>query len=93
LGRAIALCRWGYSVNFLTEKEAWEKIMELARKTQAIYQSWEEFGYDYYMGRVFWASGFGDDVNYLVQTDKLYNDLIGEDGYWKNFEWRFDLSE
>jgi hypothetical protein len=92
-GRAIALCRWGYSVSFLTEEEAWRKIMELAAKIQTAYQSWEEFGYDYYMGRVFWASGFGEDVNYLVQTDKLYSDLVGQDGYWKNFEWRIDLSE
>jgi hypothetical protein len=93
LGRTIALCRWGYNVGFLTEEEAWEKIMELARRIQTTYQSWEEFGYDYYMGRVFWASGFGDDINYLVQTDKLYNDLTGEDGYWKNLEWGVDLSE
>lgn len=93
LGRVIALCRWGYNVGFLTEQEAWEKIMNLARKLQSAYQSWEEFGYDYYMGRVFWASGFGDDVNYLVQTDKLYKDLTGDNGYWRNFEWTMDLSE
>ena len=72
---------------------AWDRIMELARKVQSMYQSWEEFGYDYYMGRVFWASGFGDDINYLVQTDKLYKNLTGEDGYWKNFEWNIDLSD
>ncbi|MDR2370151.1 MAG: DUF1266 domain-containing protein, partial [Treponema sp.] len=67
LGRVIALCRWGYSTGFLTEEEAWEKIMETAGKIQPMYQSWEEFGYDYYMGRIFWASGFGDDINYLIQ--------------------------
>jgi hypothetical protein len=93
LGRSIALCRWGYNVGFLTEEESWEKIMELARRIQAIYQSWEEFGYDYYMGRIFWASGFGDDISYLIQTDNLYKNLIGENGYWRNFEWRIDLSE
>jgi hypothetical protein len=93
LGRAIALCRWGYSAGFLTEEEAWEKIMGLAKKIQSLYQSWEEFGYDYYMGRVFWASGFGDDINYLIQTDKLYTNLTGEYGYWKNFEWNTDLTE
>ncbi|MDR1389946.1 MAG: DUF1266 domain-containing protein [Treponema sp.] len=92
LGRTIALCRWGYIVGFLTEEEAWEKIMELAGRIQTTYRSWEEFGYDYYMGRVFWASGFGDDIDYLVKTDKLYKDLTGEDGYWKNFEWRADLN-
>jgi hypothetical protein len=93
LGRAAALCRWGYSAGFLTESETWEKIMDLARKVQLMYQSWDEFGYDYYMGRVFWASGFGDDMNYLIQTDKLYKTLTDEHGYWKNFEWNIDLSE
>jgi hypothetical protein len=93
LGRAIALCRWGYSVGFLSEEDAWKKIMELARKVQTQYQSWEEFGYDYYMGRVFWASGFGDDINYLVQTDKLYKELTGDHGHWKNFEWNMNLND
>ncbi|MDR1972000.1 MAG: DUF1266 domain-containing protein [Treponema sp.] len=93
LGRVIALCRWGYSAGFLTEEEAWEKIMYYARKIQPLYESWEEYGYDYYMGRIFWASGFGDDVNYLHQTDKLYKDLTGEQGYWRNFIWNQNLGE
>ncbi|MDR2176588.1 MAG: DUF1266 domain-containing protein, partial [Treponema sp.] len=59
LGRNIALCRWGYDVGFLSEEEAWEKIMYYAKLIQPLYKSWEEYGYDYYMGRVFWASGFG----------------------------------
>ena len=93
LGRIIALCRWGYSVGFLTEEEAWEKIMNYAKKIQPMYQSWDDFGYDYYMGRVFWASGFGDDINYLIQTDRLYRNLLGEQGYWTRFEWNINLEE
>lgn len=91
LGRIIALCRWGYSAGYITEEEAWEKIMYYARKIQPMYNSWEEFGYDYYMGRVFWASGFGDDVNYLLQTDKIYKGLLNEQGYWTRFEWNVNL--
>jgi hypothetical protein len=37
------------------------------------------------MGRVFWASGFGEDITYLRQTDPLYKKLIS--GYWKHLEW------
>jgi len=38
LGRNIALCRWGYDVGFLTEKEAWEKIMYYAKLIQPLYK-------------------------------------------------------
>jgi hypothetical protein len=85
LGRNISLCRWGYDTGFLTEDEAWEKIMYYAKKIQLFYNSWEEYGYDYYMGRVFWASGFGDDITYLLQTDPVYKKLMT--GYWNNLEW------
>jgi hypothetical protein len=91
LGRNIALCRWGYDVGFLTEEEAWEKIMYYAKTIQPLYKSWEEYGYDYYMGRVFWASGFGEDMAYLLQTYQIYQKLIGESGYWYNREWNIGL--
>jgi hypothetical protein len=92
LGRNIALCRWGYDVGFLTEEEAWEKIMYYAKLIQPLYNSWEEYGYDYYMGRVFWASGFGEDMAYLLETYQLYQKLMGESGYWHNLEWNIDLN-
>jgi hypothetical protein len=90
LGRNISLCRWGYNVGFLTEEEAWEKIMYYAKKIQLFYNSWEEYGYDYYMGRVFWASGFGEDITYLIQTDPIYKKLTT--GYWSHIEWYTNLN-
>ena len=93
LGRNIALCRWGYDSGFLTEQEAWDKIMYFAKIIQPMYKSWEDYGFDYYMGRVFWASGFGSDVDYLYSTDPIYRKLISDSGYWKNLEWNIDLSK
>jgi hypothetical protein len=90
LGRNISLCRWGYEVGFLTEEEAWEKIMYYAGKIQSLYNSWDEYGYDYYIGRVFWGSGFGEDINYLTQTDSIYKKLIA--GYWSHIDWYTDLN-
>ena len=58
LGRSISLCRWGYNVGFITEDEAWARIFRIAKIIQPFYSSWEEYGYDYFMGRIFWASGF-----------------------------------
>jgi hypothetical protein len=91
LGRNIALCRWGYDTGFLTEEEAWEKIMYYARKIQSLYGSWAEYGLDYYFGRIFWASGFGAEMDYFLKTDEVYQKLTGQTGYWTSLEWKVDL--
>jgi len=87
LGRNISLCRWGYEVGFLTEEEAWDKIMYYANLIKPLYNSWEEYGYDYFLGRVFWSSGFGDEDNSITDTYRWYNYLISESGYWHNLKW------
>jgi hypothetical protein len=92
LGRNIALCRWGYDAGFFTEKEAWEKIMYYARLIQPLYKSWKEYGYDYYMGRVFWASGFGQSARYNEDTFLIYGKLIKRNGLWDNLEWNIKLN-
>lgn len=92
LGRNIALCRWGYDVGYLNENEAWAKIMVLAKKIQSLYKSWEEYGTDYLMGRVFWASGFGGEEKYLIETETIYKKLTSTSGYWYNIEWDIELN-
>jgi hypothetical protein len=92
LGRNISLCRWGYDVGFLTENEAWEKIIYYAKIIQPLYKSWEEYGYEYYMGRVFWASGFGESSRYSEETYPIYEKLINRNGLWYNLEWNIDLN-
>jgi len=91
-GRMISLCRWGYQVGFLTEKEAWEIIMYFASRIQELYNSWEDYGFDYFMGRVFWASGSGDDMTYLLETAPIYNRLIQESGHWHGLKWDINLT-
>src|SRR5262245_30225126 len=53
--RYIMLCRWGYLVGFLTEDEAWGRIMPAARTIQHGFRSWAEVGDDYLAGRQFWS--------------------------------------
>jgi hypothetical protein len=91
LGRIISLCRWGYEVGFLSEEEAWEKIMYYARKIQSLYSSWAEYGLDYYFGRIFWASGFGSDMDYFLPTGEIYQRLLSEGGHWYSLDWQVDL--
>jgi hypothetical protein len=91
LGRNISLCRWGYNVGFITEDEAWKKIMHYASLIQSLYSSWAEYGYDYYMGRIFWASGFREEESYLARTEPVYRKLLNS--YWGWLDWDIDLDE
>ena len=91
MGRNIALCRWGYDVGYLSEDEAWEKIMYFAKQIQPIYKSWNEYGFSYYLGRIFWASGFGPVEEYINKTEQIYKKLIGESGHWNKLKWDIQL--
>ena len=91
LGRAVSLCRWGYGAGFITEKEAWDRIIRIAKLIQPLYNSWEEYGYDYYMGRLFWASGSRSEDSYLAPTESVYRRLM--DSYWNWLEWNIDLDQ
>ena len=89
LGRSISLCRWGYNAGFITEEEAWKRIFHIAGLIQPLYRSWEEYGYDYYRGRLFWASSFGEEESYLQRTEPIYRKLLNS--YWSWLDWNVDL--
>jgi len=89
-GRYIMLCRWGYMVGFLTEDEAWARIMPAARRIQSSFQSWPEFGTDYLVGREFWST---DEMD---RSGKIYRDIekwlhTAPRSPWKLLPWRTDL--
>ncbi|MBN2735560.1 MAG: DUF1266 domain-containing protein [Spirochaetales bacterium] len=56
LARCINVTRWAYQVNFITEDEAWEIILPVAKEIQQLYTSWREFAINYVAGRMFWAA-------------------------------------
>ena len=90
LGRIISLLRWGYNVGFLQEKEAWDMISYYAELTQPMYNSWRDYGNDYLLGRLFWASGFGEEETYQRRTQPLFDRLMNT--YWNWLEWDIDLN-
>jgi hypothetical protein len=53
--RYISLCRWGYTAGFLSEDEAWARILPAARILQGSFGSWRELGDNYLIGRQFWS--------------------------------------
>jgi hypothetical protein len=88
--RYIMLCRWGYTLGFLTEEEAWARIMPAARKIQHGFGSWVEVGQDYLVGREFWSQ------EETERTGQIYRDiqawLVREPrSPWNQLSWRMEL--
>ncbi|SRR6266568_383442 len=53
--RYINLCRWGVESGYLSEDEAWPRVMYAAGILQQTFSSWREFSEDYLIGREFWS--------------------------------------
>lgn len=90
--RAICLCRWGYVAEYLSEEEAWNRIMPLARVLQDKFDSWEDLGRNYLIGRRFWSH------RETVANGWLYEDAVQRlldmrDSPWNQYAWNQDLSE
>jgi Protein of unknown function (DUF1266) len=83
--RYILLCRDGYNAGWLSEDEAWAKIMPVARMLQASYSSWEDFAADYLRGREFWKP---DDPVSNNRTRSVAGLLERkEGGLWSSIPW------
>jgi hypothetical protein len=90
--RAICLCRWAYVAGYLSEEEAWNKIMPLAKALQEKFDSWEDLGRNYLIGRQFWSH------NETVANGWLYEDAVQRlldmrDSPWNQCPWDLDLSD
>ena len=84
--RYVMLCRWGYTVGFLTSDQAWQRIMPAARTIQTGFRSWSEMGEDYLVGRQFWSSEESE------RTGQIYRDiearLLEDPGsVWNRLPW------
>ncbi len=83
----ITLCRWGYAVGFLTEEEAWQKIMPVALYLQSEFSSWKQLGMSYTIGRE--LSGNGG----ITETREAYDHLSSDaESPWKKVDWKMDLN-
>jgi len=88
--RYISLCRWGFLVGYLSEEEAWQRIMPAASILQRSFSSWRELGENYLIGREFWS---------LAQTQKdgqrmraVYVRLLNDSSSpWNRIPWSLNL--
>jgi hypothetical protein len=88
--RAIFLCRAGYECGYISENEAWYRIMNYAQLLQQTFDSWEDLGRNYLIGREFWSykhtSETGDEFN-----DTLMRLLEMPSSPWNTLDWNMDI--
>jgi len=89
--RAICLCRWGYTVGYLSEEEAWEQVLPMARLLQATFDSWEDLGRNYLIGRRFWSDAETNEDGWRYE-DALQRLRDMRDSPWNRYPWDLDLS-
>jgi hypothetical protein len=88
--RYINLCRWAYIAGYITEGEAWAKIMPAARRIQQTFSSWQEMGEDYLIGREFWS--YTETQKSGEKYRNIYQKLVSDPfGPWHYSKWDLNL--
>lgn len=88
--RYICLCRWGYLTGYLTEEEAWGKIMPAAKLLQKNFDSWSDLGKNYLIGREFWSKR--ETAKNGDRFSKAYDKLVSSpQSPWKLCPWNMNL--
>ncbi|HTS19366.1 MAG TPA: ankyrin repeat domain-containing protein [Verrucomicrobiae bacterium] len=88
--RLIWVAGVSYIAGYITEDEAWDRIMPAARALQANYSSWREMGKDYLAGRERWNGG--RDPQFAGVFELLTN-RRDPNSPWNKNPWNTDLSE
>jgi len=88
--RYIHLCRKGYLLGYLREKEAWSLIMPKARLLQETFDSWRDLGENYLIGREFWSLATTKASGWFYY--EAFKRLVDEpDSPWNTIPWKLDL--
>jgi hypothetical protein len=90
-GRYISLCRWGYMIGYINEDEAWRNIMAVARMLQKRFDSWEDLGRNYLIGRRFWSYKYTEEDGYLYE-DAFQRLVDMPSSPWNGYPWDMDLT-
>jgi hypothetical protein len=90
--RYICLCRWGYMAGYLSEEQAWKKIMPVAKLIQSKFDSWQDLGQNYLIGRQFWSYEETKIWGYQYE-DACLRLLDMPSSPWNKLPWDMDLTE
>ncbi len=91
-GRYICLCRWGYMAGYLSEEEAWQKIMPVAKLLQEKFNSWQDLGQNYLIGRRFWSHEDSQQNGYQYE-DAFLRLCDMPSSPWNKLPWDMSLTE
>lgn len=93
-GRAAAIVRWSYFMNYISEEEAWEILDKIVGVMIGAFNSWKEFGISYIVGGLFWTYRKDPSETYsrYYETVEALEGLLTEtdeeeDGEWLRNPW------
>jgi hypothetical protein len=88
--RYVALCGWGVVAGYISETEAWEHIMPVARMVQQTFDSWDDLGANYLVGRRFWS--YRQTVRTGLEAQDAYKRLCTDtNSPWCRYPWATPL--
>ena len=78
-------------MGYLTEDEAWDRIMPAARRLQRTFDSWKDLGENYLIGREFWSQEETERNGPLYR--EVYQHLLDDSASpWNRCAWNLDLT-
>lgn len=89
LCRSAMLVNKGYAIGYLSEQEAWDQLMAIARQTQGSFASWKEMSDNFLDGREIWADQ--RDARFEACAQLLLNPNE-PNSPWNQVAWKTDLS-
>ena len=89
LCRHIQVAGLAYVAGYLTEDEAWEKIMPAAKMIQENFDSWADMGDNYLTGRHYWAGERNERLDYIYS---LLTNQQDKHSPWTKYQWKTDLN-
>jgi len=90
-GRYVSLCRWGASLNYISEEECWAFIFKIAPLVQQSYEDWYSFGVSYMAGRMYWRAIATED-RAISEMDIIRRLTGNASSPWNVLDWNEPLA-
>jgi ankyrin repeat protein len=89
LCRSANIVNAGYAAKYLTAREAWDRLMAIARTTQSSFASWQEMSDNFLDAREIWAKERNPRFDAVAKVLLNPND---PNSPWNQNPWKTDLS-
>lgn len=85
--RLNSIARWCYTLELISEQEAWETMLYSSINLQKNYSSWKELGEHYLLGRTFWIG----NTNHTDAQNSIFWLKNYSGSPWKKIPWSLEL--